>query len=117
MLGCCNDGNQQHYCCKNNSTFNFYRFCHVLYFPFTYIFGDVLTEVYGYKQARRATWILIFVQLLTALIYQLVVFTSAPGFKNNEAFTLVFGQAPRIVVGGLIALFAGQFVNDFTMAK
>ncbi|MEK7079129.1 MAG: queuosine precursor transporter [Patescibacteria group bacterium] len=90
----------------------------VLYFPFTYIFGDVLTEVYGYKQARRATWILIFVQLLTALIYQLVVFLPpAPGFKNNEAFTLVFGQAPRIVVGGLIALFAGQFVNDFTMAK
>jgi|SRR3990167_1639028 len=90
----------------------------VLYFPFTYIFGDLLTEVYGYKQARRATWILIFVQLLTAIIYQLVVFLPpASGFNGNEAFALVFGQAPRIVIGGLIALFTGQFVNDFIMAK
>ncbi len=90
----------------------------VLYFPLTYIFGDLLTEVYGYKQARRATWILIAAQLLAATIYQIVtLFPPAPGFVGNDAFTLVFGQAPRIVVGGLIALFAGQFVNDFTMAK
>jgi len=90
----------------------------VLYFPFTYIFGDILTEVYGYKQARRAMWILIGAQLLTAVIYQLVaVLPPAPGFKGNEAFAFVFGQAPRIVLGGLIGLFAGQFANDFTMAK
>src|SRR5207237_478793 len=79
----------------------------VLYYPITYIFGDLLTEVYGYKQARRATWILTFAQILIAIIYQLVVvLPPAPGFKGNEAYMLVFGQAPRIVVGGLIALFA-----------
>jgi uncharacterized integral membrane protein (TIGR00697 family) len=90
----------------------------VLYFPLTYIFADLLTEVYGYKQARQTMWILIAVQLLAAGIYQLVaILPPAPGFKGNEAFTLVFGQAPRIVLGGLIGLFAGQFANDLTMAK
>lgn len=90
----------------------------VLYFPFTYIFGDLLTEVYGYKQGRRATWILTGAQLLTAVIYQFIVFLPpASGFRGNDAYTLVFGQAPRIVVGGLIGLFIGQFVNDFTLAK
>lgn len=90
----------------------------VLYFPLTYLFGDLITEVYGYKQARRALWILIFAQILTASIYQLVtVLPAVPGFVGNEAFQLVFGQAPRIVAGGLIGLFAGQIVNDFTLAK
>src|SRR5690349_19718241 len=71
----------------------------VLYFPFTYIFGDLLTEVYGYKQARRATWILIFAQILTAIIYTLVtILPPAHGFQGNDAFKLIFGQAPRIVV-------------------
>lgn len=89
----------------------------VFYFPFTYIFGDLLTEVYGYKQGRRAMWVLIFVQILAAVIYQFVaVIPPAPGFKGNDAFLLVFGQAPRIVVGGLVGLFAGQFVNDFVLA-
>lgn len=90
----------------------------VLYFPFTYIFGDLLTEVYGYKQGRRAMWILIFIQILAAVIYQLVaVLPPASGFKGNDSFVFVFGQAPRIVTGGLIGLFVGQFVNDFTLAR
>jgi len=63
-------------------------------------------------------WILILAQILAAVIYHLVtILPAAPGFEGNEAFKLVFGQAPRIVVGGLIGLFAGQVVNDFTMAK
>jgi queuosine precursor transporter len=90
----------------------------VLYFPITYIFSDLLTEVYGYKQARRAMWIMIAAEVVTAAIYQFVaVVPPAPGFKNSEAYAIVFGQAPRIVIGGLIAFFVGQFVNDFTMAK
>lgn len=90
----------------------------VLYFPFTFIIGDILTEVYGYKQARRATWFLIFAQFLTAITYQLIVLMPpVHGFKENEAYTLVLGQAPRNVVGGIIGVFCGQFVNDFTLAK
>lgn len=86
--------------------------------PITYIFGDVLTEVYGYKQARRATWVLIFSTVLTAILFQLAVFLpAAPGFKENSAYTLVLGQVPRVVIGAWTALFAGQFVNDFVLAK
>lgn len=90
----------------------------VLYFPFTYIFSDLLTEVYGYKQARRATWILIFVETLTAIIYQMItLLPPATGFIGNDAFSFIFGQAPRIVLGSVIGLFAGQIINDFTLAK
>lgn len=90
----------------------------VLYFPLTYIFSDLLTEVYGYRQARRTLWILIGVQILQAAIYQLVsALPPAPGFRGNDAFVLVFGQAPRIVIGALIAIFVGQLINDFIMAK
>ncbi len=86
--------------------------------PITYIFGDVLTEVYGYKQARRATWILILSTVLTAIIFQLAVFLPpARGFGGNAAYTLVLGQVPRVVIGAWVALFAGQFVNDFVLAK
>jgi queuosine precursor transporter len=90
----------------------------VLYFPFTFLIGDILTEVYGYKQGRRAMWILIFVQILTASIYEIVTFLPAVhGFKGNEAYIQVLGQAPRNVLGGIIGVFGGQFVNDFTLAK
>src|SRR3989344_9164618 len=80
--------------------------------PITYIFGDVFTEVYGYKQARRATWILIFSTILTAVFFQLAVWLPpAPDFEANEAYSLVLGQVPRVVIGAWVALFGGQFVN------
>ena len=86
--------------------------------PITYIFGDIFTEVYGYKQARRATWILIFSTILTAIFLQLAVWLPpAPGFQANDAYSLVLGQVPRVVIGAWIALFGGQFVNDFILAK
>ena len=86
--------------------------------PINYIFADVLTEVYGYKQARRATWILILSTILMAVFFQLAIFLPpAPGFKGNEAYTLVLGQVPRVVVGAWVALFAGQITNDFVLAK
>lgn len=89
-----------------------------IYIPINYIFGDLLTEVYGYKQARRATWLLIFSTILIAIFLQFaILFPPAPGFKENDAYTLVLGQVPRIVIGSWVALFAGQFVNDFTIAK
>lgn len=86
--------------------------------PVTYIIGDTLTEVYGYKQARRATWILIASSVITALFFQLAVWVPpAPGFMNNQAYKVVLGQVPRVVVGAFVALFAGQFINDYVMAK
>jgi uncharacterized integral membrane protein (TIGR00697 family) len=86
--------------------------------PITYIIGDTLTEVYGYKQARRATWIVIASMVILALFLQLTVhLPPAPGFVNNKAYSTVLGTAPRVAAGAFAALFAGQFINDYVMAK
>ena len=90
----------------------------VLYFPITYIFADVLTEVYGFARARRALWIVLGCSVLAGLLYQLAVFMPpAPGFDGNDAYSRVLGSIPRILLGGWIAVFAGAYVNDLVMAK
>lgn len=90
----------------------------VLYFPITFIFADVLTEVYGYAVARKTLWTVMSCSITAGLIYQLVVFLPpAPGFVGNEAYTRVLGQVPRILLGAWIAVFAGEILNDFVLAK
>lgn len=90
----------------------------VLYFPVTYIFADVLTEVYGYSRARRALWIVLCCSVVAGLIYQLAVYMPpAEGFDGNDAYTRVLGSVPRILLGGWIAVFAGEISNNFVMAK
>lgn len=90
----------------------------VLYFPITYIFADVLTEVYGYSRARSVLWTVLISSVLAGLIYQLVVaLPPATAFDANEAFTRVLGQVPRILLGGWLAVFAGEIANDFVLAK
>ncbi len=90
----------------------------VLYFPITFIFADVLTEVYGYAVARKTLWTVMACSITAGLIYQLVVFLPpAPGFAGNEAYTRVLGQVPRILLGAWIAVFAGEILNDFVLAK
>src|SRR3989338_8242561 len=77
----------------------------VLYFPFTYIFADVLTEVYGYAKARSVVWMVFFSSVIAGIIYALVVWLPpAIGFDANEAYARVLGQIPRILVGGWIAV-------------
>ncbi len=89
-----------------------------LMFPIVFLFGDILTEVYGYKQARRATWILVLSTAFATLVFQLAtILPPAPGFKADDAYNLVLGQVPRTFLGGLIALLVGQLVNDFVLAK
>lgn len=90
----------------------------VLYFPITFIFADVLTEVYGYAVARKTLWTVMACSITAGLIYQLVVFLPpAPGFVGNESYTRVLGQVPRILLGAWIAVFAGEILNDFVLAK
>ncbi|SNS74388.1 hypothetical protein SAMN05421770_102152 [Granulicella rosea] len=90
----------------------------VLLFPVTYIFGDVFTEVYGFAASRRAIWLGFFG---TALLYGMgatvIALPAAPGWPNQKAFETVFGIIPRILVASLIAFWAGEFVNSYTMAK
>ncbi len=90
----------------------------VLYFPFTYIFADVLTEVYGYAKARSVVWMVFFSSVIAGLIYSVVVFLPpAISFDANDAYVRVLGQIPRILVGGWIAVWVGGILNDYTLAK
>ncbi len=90
----------------------------VLYFPITYIFSDVLTEVYGYAQARRVVWIVLGCSVLAGLTYQLAVgLPPALGFDANAAYTRVLGSVPRILLGGWVAVWTGGILNDFVLAK
>src|SRR6185436_19777259 len=69
----------------------------VLYFPITYIFADVLTEVYGYARSRSVVWTVLFASVLAGLIYQLVVWLPpGGGFDANAAYSRVLGSVPRI---------------------
>jgi queuosine precursor transporter len=90
----------------------------VLLFPITYIFGDVFTEVYGFAASRRAIWLGFFGTALLYLIGSIVIaLPAAPGWQNQQAFTTVFGFIPRILIASLIAFWAGEFANSYTMAR
>jgi len=93
-----------------------------IFFPISYIFGDVLTEVYGYARARRVIWAgfgaLIFAAVMSRIIILLPANDKEP---YNEvivpAIKTVFGGTTRIVLGSMVAFWAGDFVNSFIMAK
>ena len=90
----------------------------VILFPITYIFGDVFTEVYGYAASRRAIWLGF---LGTALLYAVsaivIALPADPEWHNQTPFVTVFGILPRILVASLIAFWAGEFANSYTMAR
>ena len=89
-----------------------------LLFPLTYIFGDIFTEVYGYAGSRRAIWNGFFASfLMTAIAVIIVALPPAPGWEHQNAYALVLGFMPRLVVASLIAYWAGEFANSFVMAR
>ncbi|HEY5057150.1 MAG TPA: queuosine precursor transporter [Acidobacteriaceae bacterium] len=90
----------------------------VLLFPITYIFGDVFTEVYGFSASRRAIWLGTFGTALLYLMGVIVIaLPGAPEWKNQQAFEIVFGFLPRIQTASLIAFWAGDFANSYTLAR
>ena len=90
----------------------------ILFFPLSYLLGDVLTEVYGYARARRCVWAGFFAVLFMAFMSWVVVsLPPAPGWEGQAAYESVFGQVPRIVFASIAAFWAGEFVNAFVMAK
>lgn len=88
------------------------------FFPLTYICGDVFTEVYGYGASRRAIWLGFFSMGLLAVLGELaVVLPPAPNWGDQQAYAIVFGIVPRFAVASLIAYWAGEFTNSYTLAK
>jgi queuosine precursor transporter len=90
----------------------------VILFPISYIFGDILTEVYGYARSRRVIWLGFGSSVLMAVVYWLAVWLPpAEGWPNQEAFATVLGFVPRIVAASLVAYWAGEFTNSYILAK
>jgi queuosine precursor transporter len=89
-----------------------------LFFPISYIFGDILTEVYGYARARRVIWAgfggLAFVSLMAWLVVSL---PPAPFWEHQAAYETVFGITWRIAAASMIGYFCGEFANAFVLAK
>lgn len=89
-----------------------------LLFPISYLFGDILTEVYGYRKGRRVIWAGFGSAALMAGVLALVgALPPAEGWDNQTAYQTILGATPRIVAGSLIAYFCGEFSNSFTLAK
>lgn len=90
----------------------------VLFFPVSYVFGDILTEVYGYARARKVIWAgfagLAFASFMAAAV---VALPPAPFWNNQPAYEIAFGSTWRIVLASMCAYFCGEFVNSFVLAK
>lgn len=89
-----------------------------LFFPISYLFGDILTEVYGYARTRRVVWAgfgaLLFSAIMTSIVIHL---PPAESYTGQSAIEQVFGSTPRIVAASMIAYFAGEFTNSYVLAK
>ena len=92
--------------------------CGNLFFPISYLFGDILTEVYGYARSRRVVWAgfasLAFASFMSFVIVNM---PPAPGWTGQAVIEQAFGNTWRVAGASLIAYFCGEFVNSFTLAK
>ena len=90
----------------------------ILFFPISYVLGNVLTEVYGYANARRCVWVGFAALLFMAFMsFVVVAMPPAPGWSGQAAYESVFGNTWRIVAASVAAFWAGEFVNSFVLAK
>ncbi len=90
----------------------------ILFFPISYVIGDVLTEVYGYARARRVIWAgTAAVVFMAFMSWVVVALPPAPSWGNQAAYATIFGQVPRIVLASVCAFWAGEFVNSYVMAR
>lgn len=90
----------------------------VLFFPISYIIGDVLTEVYGYARARRVIWTgFAALAFMAFMAWVVVKLPAAEGWPHQSAYEAVFGNSWRIVIASMTAFWAGEFANSYVLAK
>lgn len=90
----------------------------IIIFPLSYIFGDVLTEVYGYHQARRVIWLGFLCNLVAVVaIWIGKLLPAAPVFEAQTAYERILGSTPRFLLASFTAYLVGEFANSFVLAK
>jgi hypothetical protein len=90
----------------------------IVIFPISYIIGDILTEVYGYQQARRVIWLGFLCNLIAVLaIWIGKILPPAPVFEAQAAYERILGSTPRFLLASFVAYLAGEFTNSFVLAK
>ena len=90
----------------------------VLFFPISFIFGDILTEVYGYSASRRVIWTgFAGLAFASFMAWMIVALPPASFWENQEVYEIAFGSAWRVALAGLIAFAVGEFINSWVMAK
>jgi uncharacterized integral membrane protein (TIGR00697 family) len=90
----------------------------IIIFPLSYIIGDVLTEVYGYQQARRVIWLGFLCNVITVVaIWIAQKLPPAPVFEAQGAYERILGSTPRFLLASFLAYLAGEFTNSFVLAK
>ncbi|MCK4331059.1 MAG: queuosine precursor transporter [Dehalococcoidia bacterium] len=90
----------------------------IIIFPLSYIIGDILTEVYGYQQARRIIWLGFLCNLIAVVaIWVGKILPSAPVFEAQSAYERILGSTPRFLLASFVAYLAGEFANSFVLAK
>lgn len=90
----------------------------IIIFPLSYIFGDILTEVYGYRWARRVIWLGFLCNLLFVIFAQIgQVLPPAPFWGGQEAYESILGYTPRLLIASFSGYLVGEFANSFILAK
>lgn len=90
----------------------------VMLFPVTYIFGDVFTEVYGYRRARLVIWLGFAMCAIAVAVYMITIALPHPDFwANQEAFATVLGTTPRVFAASLVGYLFGEFSNSMILSK
>jgi len=90
----------------------------ILFFPLSYFFNDILTEVYGYARSRKVVWAGFISLFFTMIMAQVIIaLPPARGWLHQQAYEVVYGQTPRIVFASLIAFVSGEFTNSYVLAK
>lgn len=90
----------------------------VILFPITYIFGDIFTEVYGFKKARMIIWMGFALSFFAVLVYLITIGLPHPGyFENQSAYEIVLGTTPRVALASFIGYLFGEFSNSMVLSK
>ena len=90
----------------------------IIIFPLSYLFGDVLTEVYGYSATRFVIWLGFFCNLLAVIAFTIGgLLPAAPFWHNQEAYTAILGSTPRLLLASFLSYLVGEFLNSFVLAR